>query len=133
MKTKLTTTAQTILDYIGAHPKCSRREISEKCKIAKDNVKNNIKTLMLKGYIKVYPTDKRPEVYVAIQYNEYVRAGEANITTATEVKANTDITKPYGKTLEDYTPRELMVELKRRGYSGKLKLVVYKEADFAKL
>ena len=41
--------------------------------------------------------------------------------------------KPKANPLEDFTPRQLMEELKRRGYTGKLQYVEVKNIDLNKL
>jgi hypothetical protein len=41
--------------------------------------------------------------------------------------------KPKANPLEDFTPRQLMEELKRRGYTGKLQYVEVKNIDLDKL
>jgi hypothetical protein len=41
--------------------------------------------------------------------------------------------KPKANPLEDFTPRQLMEELKRRGYTGRLQYVEVKDIDLDKL
>lgn len=50
-----------------------------------------------------------------------------------EKKRLVEIAKKGGKQLSDYTPRELMEELHRRGYRGTLEFVEVKRIDLSKL
>lgn len=50
-----------------------------------------------------------------------------------EKKRLVEIAKKGGKQLSDYTPRELMEELYRRGYRGTLEFVEVKRIDLSKL
>ena len=52
------------------------------------------------------------------------------IMTAGDAFANY---QPKDNPLADYTPRQLMEELKRRGYTGKLQFVEVKTVDFSTL
>ena len=54
-------------------------------------------------------------------------------TQKAEKKRLVEIAKKGGKQLSDYTPRELMEELYRRGYRGTLEFVEVRRIDLSKL
>ena len=71
--------------------------------------------------------------------DNFYRKGDGSLYTYCKecVKANNrkyrNTPPRFGKSLSAYTPRQLMQELKRRGYTGKLKLVTINEIDLNNL
>ena len=125
--------AQRIYSYIQENPKCTRKNISTDLGLLKDNVKNHVNSLLEKHMIKVY-NDKRPVEYVVYNYEETENAEAIVAAVQKEESKNFDSKAEIKrKVLENATPRELMLELKKRGFTGTLKLVTINEVNLTNL
>ena len=131
-----------VYEFIKQNPKCTRKEISVMLDLPKDTLKLYINNLLAKRAIKKYPTDKiKPEKYVIASYDiesenppvEKYEVKKDNMKHVTSTPIVVPVVAKKEKQLSDYTPRELMVELKKRGFTGKLKLIRIDEVDFEKL
>jgi len=115
------TNTNEILGYIKDHPGCTVKEIATFAAYASRpslsrRLRRYVATGMLtcehKGHLGLYSVKEKEPYKCPVSYS------------------NTPQNKP---SLENYTPRELMLELRARGYTGKLKLVRISEIDLDRL
>lgn len=102
---------QLVYNYVYANPGCTAKDIATALNDTHGNVHYKLKSLEADGFIhreRNVKTDGAGHVL----YNYFVGAA------ASDSKAES--TKPIKGDLANFTPRELMMELKRRGYVGKL-------------
>lgn len=110
-----------ILEFIKDHPGCTVEQIAtfggyasrpSLARRLQGYVAKGILTCEYKGRLGLYSVKEKEPYKCPVSYS------------------NVPKEKP---SLENYTPRELMQELKLRGYTGKLKLVRIQEVDFDRL
>lgn len=109
-----------ILDFIRENPGCTAEDIMKFCEYSRSGAQHVVERLMRDGLIECAKEGNRCS-YTAKERGEYQPPVRYS---------NVPSEKP---SLADYTPRELMQELKQRGYTGKLKLVRIQEVDFNRL
>jgi hypothetical protein len=110
-----------ILEFIKDHPGCTVEQIAT-----------------FAGYASRPSLSRRLQGYVARGLLTCEYKGRRGLYSVKEKEpykcpvsySNTPQNKP---SLENYTPRELMLELRARGYTGKLKLVRISEVDLDRL
>ena len=110
-----------ILEFIKDHPGCTVEQIAtfggyasrpSLARRLQGYVAKGMLTREYKGRLGLYSVKEKEPYKCPVRYS------------------NVPSEKP---SLADYTPRELMQELKLRGYTGKLKLVRVQEVDFDRL
>ena len=110
-----------ILEFIKDHPGCTVEQIATFAGYAsrpslarrlQRYVAKGLLTCEYKGRLGLYSVKEKEPYKCPVSYS------------------NTPQNKP---SLDNYTPRELMLELRARGYTGKLKLVRISEVDLDRL
>lgn len=146
MATELSLEQQKLVNFIRLNPGATVNEVAIMLERPNPSSYYQLKRLIELGYL------RRVECRSESNRNEYKyylcgtstsQTQENNTDKPTGASMNTNDTntnKCYQSSeskqkpnLENYTPRELMIELKKRGYTGKLKLVTIREVDFEKL
>lgn len=152
MSTELTINQQKLVNFIRLNPGCTSNQVADAMEMSNPSAWYSLNTLVERGY--AHRQESRSEAN-RLEYKYYLgkvstasqtsekNEEESHITQSVadalrgtgtlEQKPKVENSPKQKPSLSDYTPRELMVELKRRGYTGKLKLITIREVDFERL
>lgn len=123
MATELKINEQKLANFVRLNPGCTIAEVALMLEKPNSTAHYELTKLMKLGYL------RREQTYSENNHKAYrfYLGGTVKVESAENIE---DKGKP---SLDGFTPRELMMELKKRGYTGKLRLVTVKEVDFERL